>query len=205
MARLADLNLVPSMEALKELPEGKMLINTVNAWSWVVAGKDGEFARALKECDALIPDGISIVKACRFLNLPGAPKERIAGADLFAMEMEKLNRRGGRCFFLGSSETVLSKIVAKAAEVYPSVVVETYSPPYKPEFSPEDDAAMIAAVNAADPDPTEFVPFQETVNGFAADARDILQILNSVAAISGGRFGLNGQIIESHFSYLLSS
>ncbi|MBQ9892282.1 MAG: WecB/TagA/CpsF family glycosyltransferase [Bacteroidales bacterium] len=152
MTRLADLNLVPSMEALRELPEGKMLINTVNAWSWVVAGRDGEFARSLKECDALIPDGISIVKACRFLNLPGAPKERIAGADLFAMEMEKLNRRGGRCFFLGSSETVLSKIVAKAAEVYPNVVVETYSPPYKAQFSPEDDAAMIAAVNAADPD-----------------------------------------------------
>ena len=30
--------------------------------------------------------------------------------------------------------------------------METYSPPYKPEFSAEDTAAMVGAVNAARPD-----------------------------------------------------
>ena len=30
--------------------------------------------------------------------------------------------------------------------------METYSPPYKPEFSEDDNAAILAAINAADPD-----------------------------------------------------
>ena len=65
-------------------------------------------------------------------------------------------------------------------------------------FEPFIKALFWNPVNDTNSDPTEFIPFQETVNGFAADAQDILQILNSVAAISGGRFGLNGCIIEVH-------
>ena len=66
--------------------------------------------------------------------------------------MAGLNARGGKCFFLGSSEVVLGKIRERAARDYPAIEVETYSPPFKREFSPEDDRAMIDAVNAADPD-----------------------------------------------------
>ena len=56
-------------------------------------------------------------------------------------------------------------------------------------------------VNGADPDPTEFVPFQETVSGFAANTQYILQILNSVATVSRGRFGLN----RAHHDFVLLS
>lgn len=42
-------------------------------------------------------------------------------------------------FFMGSSERVLSLIKEKAKSVYPNIKVETYSPPYKPEFSEEDN------------------------------------------------------------------
>ena len=135
-----------------DVPEGKALINTINAWSFVVAQGDPEFADALRGGDALIPDGKSIVWASRFLKMPDAPRERIAGWDLFCFEMERLGERGGKCFFLGSSERVLEQIRARAAEDYPDVKVETYSPPYKQEFSPEDNAAMIRAVNDANPD-----------------------------------------------------
>ena len=65
-------------------------------------------------------------------------------------------------------------------------------------FEPFIKALFWNPVNGTYPDPTEFVPFQEAVNGFAADAQDVLQILNSVATISGGRSGLNGCIIEVH-------
>ena len=150
--RLSDLKLVPSKAALKDIPQGKVLINTVNAHSFVTAQKDDAFAAALLRGDYLIPDGVSVVKACRSLGLPGAPEEKIAGADLFAFEMSELARRGGKCMFLGSSPSTLQKIVEKAAVVYPGIEVLTYSPPYKDSFTEEDDAAMIAAVNQADPD-----------------------------------------------------
>ena len=150
--KIRELILVPEKEALGKIPEGKVLINTVNAHSFVTAQTDEAFAEALQSGDYLIPDGISIVKACRWLKCPEAPREKIAGADLFAFEMERLNRKGGTCFFMGSSEKVLAKIREKAQEVYPNIRVETYSPPYKPEFTEEDNAAIIAAINAADPD-----------------------------------------------------
>ena len=37
--------------------ERKALINTINAWSFVVAREDEEFAEALRGGDVLIPDG----------------------------------------------------------------------------------------------------------------------------------------------------
>ena len=45
----------------------------------------------------LIPDGASIIKACKLLKAKSQPKERIAGWDLFAFEMRKLNDRGFLC------------------------------------------------------------------------------------------------------------
>ena len=42
--------------------------------------------------DVLIPDGASIVKACKWLNAKSKPKERIAGWDLFVHEMSELEK-----------------------------------------------------------------------------------------------------------------
>ena len=150
--KIKELPLVQSRAEMASWPEGKFLIDTVNAHSFVVAQKDADFAKALLDADALIPDGISIVKACRWLRTENAPNEKIAGADLFAYEMERLNEKGGTCFFLGSSPSTLALIEEKAAKVYPNIRVVTYSPPFKPAFTPEESRVMIDAVHVADPD-----------------------------------------------------
>ena len=150
--KLKDLDILTSRAELAKLPEGKLLINTINAFSYDNARKDVLFSEALQKGDVLIPDGISIVKACRFLNAKSQPKERIAGWDLFVYEMEKLNRVGGKVMFLGSSDAVLNLIRQRVAEKYPKIEVDTYSPPYKPEFSDEDNAVMISAINHSNPD-----------------------------------------------------
>lgn len=160
MFRLKYLNILGSKAELALLPEGKLLINTINAHSFNTAKKDKLFAEALTNGDALIPDGVSIVKACRWIKAKSQPKERIAGWDLFEFEMNKLEQLGIRKFrehpltvmFMGSSQKVLDLIVKRATEVYPHLKVVTYSPPYKPEFSDEDNKAIIEAINAADPD-----------------------------------------------------
>lgn len=152
MFKLRELKILCSKEALLSLPEGKLLINTINAHSYNTALKDSLFAEALVNGDALIPDGISVVKACRWLKAKSQPTERIAGWDLFVFEMERLNKRGGRCMFMGSSENVLTRIKEKAAVEYPNIEVLTYSPPYKPEFSEEDNKAIISAINNANSD-----------------------------------------------------
>lgn len=184
MFRLKDLNILGSKAELASLPEGKLLINTINAHSYNTARKDKLFAEALTNGDVLIPDGVSIVKACKWIKAKSQPKERIAGWDLFSFEMDKLERESEelrtkseesnsitsskdgqedsilftlrsslkKVMFMGSSQRVLDLIVKRAAEVYPHLKVVTYSPPYKPEFSDEDNKAIIEAINAADPD-----------------------------------------------------
>lgn len=152
MLKLSELSIVESREALKNIPEGKVLINTINAHSFNTAQKDPIFAEALAKGDYLIPDGASIIMACRWLKAKCLPKERIAGWDLYQIEMDRLNNKGGKCFFMGSSDKVLSLIMEKASFDYPNIMVETYSPPYKPEFSEEDDRAIIQAINEANPD-----------------------------------------------------
>ena len=149
---LKSLDILGSKVELASLPEGKLLINTVNAHSYNTARKDSLFAEALMNGDVLIPDGVSIVKACKWIKAKSQPKERIAGWDLFSFEMEKLEKKGGTVMFMGSSQKVLDLIVKRAAEVYPHLKVVTYSPPYKSEFSDEDNKAIIDAINAANPD-----------------------------------------------------
>ena len=152
MFQLKTLTILGSKAELASLPDGKLLINTINAHSFNTAKKDRLFAEALTNGDALIPDGVSIVKACKWIKAKSQPKERIAGWDLFEFEMEKLEKKGGTVMFMGSSQKVLDLIVKRAAEVYPHLKVVTYSPPYKPEFSDEDNKAIIDAINAANPD-----------------------------------------------------
>lgn len=158
MLTIKDLTILESKEALVNIPNEKVLINTINAHSFNVAQNDKLFADALKNGDYLIPDGASILKACKWLSAKSQPKDRIAGWDLFVFEMERLEGRckredvRGKVMFMGSSEKVLAKIREKAAVDYPNLDVVTYSPPYKPEFSDEDNAAIIKAINEADPD-----------------------------------------------------
>lgn len=191
MFRLKDLDILGSKAELAALPEGKLLINTINAHSYNTARKDELFAEALTNGDVLIPDGVSIVKACRWIKAKSLPKERIAGWDLFSFEMENLERKqcgmlNVECgannssldnsqsaladnpkfkiqnsefrspqrtvMFMGSSQKVLDLIVKQAAKVYPHLKIVTYSPPYKPEFSEEDNKAIIDAINAVNPD-----------------------------------------------------
>ena len=107
MFKLKHVSLLKGQKEFALLPSGKVLINTINAHSYNTAQKDALFAEALLKGDYLIPDGASIVKACHWLKAKSQPEERIAGWDLFEFEMGLLNERGGRCFFLGSSERVL--------------------------------------------------------------------------------------------------
>lgn len=152
MMRLKHLDILCRKAFLADLPDGKLLINTINAFSYVNARKDALFAEALKNSDILIPDGISIVKACRFIGAESQPAERIAGWDLFVYEMERTNRKGGKVMFLGSSDNVLELIRKRVGVEYPNICVDTFSPPYKDCFDKEDDEKMINAVNQSNPD-----------------------------------------------------
>lgn len=136
--------------SLETLPNEKLLITTLNAHSYNLAQTNLAFSEALEKSDVLLPDGISIVLAKRFLD--GTSLKKIAGADLFHYEMNRLNNVQGSCFFLGSTAQTLQLIKAKAAIEFPHVKVETYSPPFKDIFNDEDNALMLDTIRQFNPD-----------------------------------------------------
>ena len=137
-------------KSLEEIPDAKLLINTINAHSYNTAQHDLLFSEALRNSDILLPDGVSIVYAAKLIK--GVTLKKIAGADLFFYEMNKLNLRSGSCFFLGSDEESLQLIKERANREYPNVKVFYFSPKFKPEFTAEENEEMIAEINKHTPD-----------------------------------------------------
>jgi len=146
------------MGSVKEMTEwiGKgdhcRWMSCINPYSYVVSVEDEMFSKSLRDADWLVPDGIGIVIASRFLK--GGIQERVTGADVFFALQDQLNRESGHSvFFLGSTEETLGVISARMKSDYPNLrLCGAYSPPYKPDFSREDTDAMVAAVNASGAD-----------------------------------------------------
>lgn len=123
-----------------------------NPHSLVQAKDDRLFQRALRNADLMTPDGSGIVLASKILG--GAIRERVTGSDIFWGLSAALNAIEGKSyFFLGSTETTLAAIKQKMAVDYPNIrFAGSYSPPYKAEFTSEDNRRMVEAVNAVRPD-----------------------------------------------------
>ncbi len=136
--------------SLQEILPDKQLITTLNAHSFNTVRKDPVFYEALKGSDILLPDGISVVMSVRWLK--GKSIKKIAGADLFKYEMQRVHEKKGTCFFLGSTDSTLSLIKERAHKDYPGIRVHTFSPPYKTEFSEEESLSMVELINNVNPD-----------------------------------------------------
>jgi N-acetylglucosaminyldiphosphoundecaprenol N-acetyl-beta-D-mannosaminyltransferase len=170
--------------SLDNLPKKhQTIVHTLNQYSFCVAKEDLEFKNALQKADVLLPDGIAIVYAVKLLI--GKKIKKIAGADLHEFCLKKLNKESGKCFYLGASNHTLEKIKTKINLEYPNINIETFSPPFKQQFSAEDNAEMIAKVNDFKPD-VLFVgmtaPKQEkwaTANQYQLDA----QLICSIGAV----------------------
>lgn len=123
----------------------------INPHSYITAKTDPSFMGALACSNWLVPDGVGIILYAKILNT-NVPV-RLTGPDLFYATMAHLNISGGSVFFLGSSESTLSKIRIKTLHDYPNVqLCGTYSPPFKETFDVNDDRLMMRAVNNAAPD-----------------------------------------------------
>ena len=124
----------------------------LNPHSAEIAASDEFFHNSLVCADFLTADGVGVVYASRILG--GRIRDRITGMDVFQAVSAQMNEEGGKsCFFLGSTEATLEQIREKMAAEFPNIVIAgTYSPPFKPEFSENDNEEMIQAINSCSPD-----------------------------------------------------
>ena len=115
-----------------------------------LAVKDDELNNVLKNTDFLVLDGVYFALAS--ILLKGKNIQKNQGPEVFKHFMQRLNDSSGKVFFLGSSEEVLQSIKHRAAKEYPNLTVATYSPPFKPEFTEEDNQKMVDTINDFNPD-----------------------------------------------------
>ena len=138
-------------ESLDCVPmDGKAVVNTISPNSYGISQKDSDMDKALKGSDYLILDGVyfGLWPLLRY----GKKARRITGWDSFIYYLERMQEVGGKVFLLGSTPETLRKMSSRILVEYPAVQVDSYSPPFKPEFDQDDNRKMIEAVNSFSPD-----------------------------------------------------
>lgn len=126
------------------------VINTISPNSYGITTKDQSFKNALRESDFLVLDGVYF--ALSSILLQGKNIRANQGPDVFYHFIDRLNREKGKAFFLGSTERTLELMSDRTKREYPNIKVEVYSPPFKPQFTDEDNATMIERINQFNPD-----------------------------------------------------
>lgn len=130
--------------------ENQRIINTINPHSYCVAKKDTQFRQALKQSSILLPDGVGIVLAAKWLNKQNIKK--IAGSDMHNFLLRKANTEQLKVFYLGTSKSTLQIIKNKVHSEHSNLIVGTYSPPFKSIFTADDTQKMLFEVNSFKPD-----------------------------------------------------
>ena len=126
------------------------IVNTINPHSFILSLNDQIFYKSLFESDLLFPDGIGIVFAIKFLYRDKLFK--ISGSDLHDFYLNYASKNNLKVFYFGSSVNTTIKIKNKIKSIYPNLVIDVYSPPYKEIFTTEDDFLSISKINNFAPD-----------------------------------------------------
>ena len=125
-------------------------IFTIAPNEYSLSRKDLVYEKALKKSDFLVLDGVFFGFASLLLNFQGIKANH--GPFVFENLMNRINKEKGKIFFLGSSETVLTKIKNNAADKYPDIKIATLSPPFKKEFTDSENDSMVRKINEFAPD-----------------------------------------------------
>ncbi|MBP5190526.1 MAG: WecB/TagA/CpsF family glycosyltransferase [Bacteroidales bacterium] len=139
-------------ESLSELPmDGEaVVVSCLNPHSFVKALDDAEFHKALEQSDVLLPDGEGICMALKLLR--GERIDKIAGDDLHGYLLERLSEKGGKVYYMGSTERVLSLIEKRLGREHPGVTVRCFSPSFCDELSYAESMQIVDDINAFAPD-----------------------------------------------------
>lgn len=116
----------------------------------MLSHSDRELQQINAQATFIVADGMPIVLASR---LYGSPlPARIAGSDLLIEFSAEAALKGYRMFLLGGAEGVAEEAARRLVFRYPGLqIVGTVSPPFR-EWTPQEEADLIASVREAKPD-----------------------------------------------------
>lgn len=128
-----------------------VFIVTCNIDHVVKLKRDPEFAAAYGDAALVLPDGIPILWAAKFLGKP--LKEKVSGSDILPKLCATAQKKGYRLFFLGGNPGSATRASEALKERHPGLqVVGVYSPPFGFEKDAEEDCKIVDMIKSAAPD-----------------------------------------------------
>ena len=138
-----------AIEAMVQSRRPHQLV-TANVDFLVQSLTDVELRRILVEADLVLCDGTPLVWASKWLG--HALPERVAGADLVPLLIERAVEHQFRIFFLGGKAEVAARAVQRLKQSFPTLqIAGHYSPPFAPLLK-MDHREIRRRVRAVKPD-----------------------------------------------------
>ncbi|MBO8165427.1 MAG: WecB/TagA/CpsF family glycosyltransferase [Brevibacillus sp.] len=113
----------------------------------VMAAQGNLRFKAVLDQAYVVPDGIGIVYAARWLNHP--LRERVTGVELMTALMEQADARGWRVYLLGAAAEVVEKTAAVLSARYPQAQLVGWRHGY---FDQTEEKAIVEDIASKRPD-----------------------------------------------------
>src|SRR5262245_57746062 len=111
--------------------------------------RDEQLRRIHNAAGLVTPDGMPLVWLSRLKGFPQV--QQVRGTDFMLAMCERCAMRGYQQFFYGGAPGVAEKLAARLQSRFPSLhVAGFYAPPFR-SLSPDEDAAVVDLINAAQP------------------------------------------------------
>lgn len=112
--------------------------------------KDESLKTIYKNAFLVLPDGVPLLWAARFLGTPF--KEKISGADLFPEICRLAEEKEYKIFLLGGLENVARKAAMVLRKRYPQIkIVGTYTPPFGFENDEDESNRIVLMIRNVKP------------------------------------------------------
>lgn len=113
----------------------------VNASKIVDMQTDKVLYNSVLSCNMISPDGMSVIWASKLLGKPIT--ERVTGIDMMERLVELAYKKGYRCYFFGTKENIVKKLVDIYKEQYSDELIAGYRNGYYSEDEEESIAIEI--------------------------------------------------------------
>jgi exopolysaccharide biosynthesis WecB/TagA/CpsF family protein len=119
---------LPDLEtALQRIGQGLagpagLLVTFVNPHAWRLAGSVPEHGQALARFDLVLPDGIGVVKALRWVKGIRAARLSLDASSLYLPIFDLLSRERRRLFVIGAAPGVAERALARMRAEFPGIV-----------------------------------------------------------------------------------
>ena len=114
------------------------------------AHKHADFRAVLETADISVADGRWAARLAA--KKMSCATRQVRGADLLSAFCALSAEKGYTNYFYGDTEETLALACGRLKQAYPGVrIVGAWSPPFRP-LTPQEDAEVIARINAANPD-----------------------------------------------------